>query len=111
MGASLYIHIPFCVRKCEYCDFVSGVAGEAEIDRYLRAFERELELRFPDGLAPATLFVGGGTPTRLTARQLDDFGAILHRRVDLSACAEFTCEINPGTLTPDKAAALVRAGV
>jgi oxygen-independent coproporphyrinogen-3 oxidase len=111
MAASLYIHIPFCVRKCEYCDFVSGVAGEAEIDRYLRGLERELELRFPDGLAPATVFVGGGTPTRLTARQLDEFGAILRRRVDLSECSEFTCEINPGTLTPEKATALVRAGV
>ncbi len=111
MAASLYIHVPFCVRKCEYCDFVSGVAGEAEIDRYLHALDQELALRFPQGLSAATVFVGGGTPTRLAARQLDALGDILRRRVDLSRCTEFTCEINPGTLTPDKADALARAGV
>ncbi|MBX3461475.1 MAG: radical SAM family heme chaperone HemW [Planctomycetes bacterium] len=109
--ASLYIHIPFCVRKCEYCDFVSGVAGEAEIDRYLAALERELALRFPDGFAPDTVFVGGGTPTRLTAGQWRTLGAALRRHLDLSTCREFTSEINPGTLTPDKADALRQAGV
>lgn len=109
--ASLYLHIPFCVRKCEYCDFVSGVAGEAEIDRYLRALDRELELRFPGGLAPDTVFIGGGTPTRLSATQWLTLGGILRRRLDLSRCAEFTSEINPGTLTPEKADALRAAGV
>lgn len=109
--ASLYIHIPFCVRKCEYCDFVSGVAGEAEIDRYLAALDLELAMRFPGGLAPDTVFIGGGTPTRLTALQWRDLGRLLRRRLDLSGCREFTSEVNPGTLTPDKAAALREAGV
>lgn len=111
MTASLYIHIPFCVRKCEYCDFVSGVAGEAEINRYLRALDFELALRFPHGLAPATVFIGGGTPTRLSTEQWLMLGGILRRHLDLSGCAEFTSEINPGTLTPAKAAALAQAGV
>lgn len=109
MAASLYIHIPFCVRKCGYCDFYSGVAGEADIDRYLRALDREFTLRGP--LAPATVFIGGGTPTRLSAAQLRDLGAILRRHVNLRECSEFTCEINPGTLTPEKADALVAMGV
>lgn len=111
MADSLYIHVPFCVRKCEYCDFVSGVAGEAEIDRYLRALDTELALRFPRGLAPATVFIGGGTPTRLSAAQWMALGAILRRRLDLTNCTEFTSEINPGTLTPEKADALAQAGV
>lgn len=110
-AASLYIHIPFCVRKCEYCDFYSGVAGDAEIDRYLDALEAECRLRFPDGLAPRTIFMGGGTPTRLSAKQLIRLGNALRNCLDLSACAEFTSEINPGTLTPGKADALVRMGV
>jgi oxygen-independent coproporphyrinogen III oxidase len=111
MTASLYIHIPFCVRKCEYCDFYSGVATEADIDRYLDALEHELRLRFPRGFAPATVFMGGGTPTRLSAGQLLRLGDILRARLDLSACTEFTSEINPGTLTPAKADALRRMGV
>jgi oxygen-independent coproporphyrinogen III oxidase len=111
MAPSLYIHVPFCVRKCEYCDFVSGVAGEAEIDRYLRALDTELALRFPAGLAPATIFIGGGTPTRLGAAQWLTLGSLLRRHLDLSRCVEFTSEINPGTLTPEKADALVQAGV
>jgi oxygen-independent coproporphyrinogen III oxidase len=111
MAASLYIHIPFCVRKCEYCSFYSGVASEAEIDAYLCALDREFALRFPDGLAPSTIFIGGGTPTRLSAKQLSRLGEILRARVDLRDCAEFTSEINPGTLTPEKAHALVAMGV
>jgi oxygen-independent coproporphyrinogen-3 oxidase len=111
MAASLYIHIPFCVRKCEYCSFYSGVASEAEIDAYLGALDREFTLRFPDGFAPATVFMGGGTPTRLSARQLVRLGEILRARVDLRDCAEFTSEINPGTLTPEKAQALRAMGV
>lgn len=108
---SLYIHIPFCVRKCEYCDFYSGVATGQDIDRYLDALEHELRLRLPEGFAPDTVFMGGGTPTRLSASQLLRLGDVLRSRVDLTNCAEFTSEINPGTLTPAKADALVRLGV
>ena len=111
MTASLYIHIPFCVRKCGYCDFYSGVSGEAEIDAYLAAMDTELALRFPQGLVPDTVFMGGGTPTRLSAAQLVRLGGILRGRLDLSSCREFTSEINPGTLTPEKADALLAMGV
>lgn len=109
--ASLYIHIPFCVRKCGYCDFYSGVASDADIGRYLAALEREFALRAPGGLAPETIFIGGGTPTRLNATQLGVLGGILRKHVNLGACTEFTCEINPGTLTSEKADALVAMGV
>ena len=110
-AASLYIHIPFCVRKCEYCDFYSGVAGEEEIDQYLDALEVECALRFRQPFSPRTIFMGGGTPTRLSATQLLRLGDILRKRIDLSQCLEFTSEINPGTLTPEKADALMRMGV
>ncbi|MBE7490145.1 MAG: radical SAM family heme chaperone HemW [Planctomycetes bacterium] len=109
--ASLYIHIPFCVRKCGYCDFYSGAAGDADMERYLNALEREFDLRARHGLAPETIFIGGGTPTRLGAAQLRRLGAILGRHVDRSRCVEFTCEINPVTLTPEKADALAAMGV
>ncbi|MDC1142581.1 radical SAM family heme chaperone HemW [Planctomycetota bacterium] len=108
---SLYIHIPFCVRKCEYCDFYSGVATDADIEQYLKALGQELELRLPAGFAPHTIFMGGGTPTRLSADQLNLLGDTLAASIDISSCVEFTSEINPGTLTADKADALVRMGV
>jgi oxygen-independent coproporphyrinogen III oxidase len=109
MNASLYIHIPFCVRKCEYCDFVSGVATRDDIARYLRALDAELATRFPQGLEPATVFMGGGTPTRLEAEHLHELGDILRRHIRPQG--EFTSEINPSTLTPAKADALARMGV
>jgi len=109
--SSLYIHIPFCVRHCEYCDFYSEVASERDIDAYLNALEREFRLRFADGLAPETIFVGGGTPTRLSAAQLRRLGEILARYIDKARPNEFTVEINPGTLDSEKASALAAMGV
>ncbi|MHC4841097.1 MAG: radical SAM family heme chaperone HemW [Planctomycetota bacterium] len=108
---SLYIHIPFCVRKCEYCDFYSGVATDDDIQRYLRALEVELALRLPDDFAPHTIFVGGGTPTRLSADQLSRLGEVVNGALDMSSCIEFTSEINPGTLNAAKATALRSMGV
>lgn len=109
----LYVHIPFCVRKCGYCDFYSEVGSEAEAQRFLDAVEAELAIRAKEfaPLAPKTVFFGGGTPTKLTAPQLVRLGEILHRHVDLSQVIEWTSEINPGTLDPAKAAALAAMGV
>ncbi|MCF6229094.1 MAG: radical SAM protein, partial [Planctomycetes bacterium] len=108
---SLYIHIPFCVRKCEYCDFYSGVATDADIELYLQALKREMQVRLPLNFAPHTVFMGGGTPTRLSASQLTMLGETLNETLDLSSCIEFTSEINPGTLTAAKAEALRGMGV
>ena len=109
--SSLYFHIPFCVRHCEYCDFYSEVASERDIDVYLNALEREFRLRFASGLAPETIFVGGGTPTRLSGAQLHRFGEIIARYIDRARLNEFTVEINPGTLDAEKAQALAAMGV
>lgn len=108
--SALYIHVPFCVRKCEYCDFYSEAAGERDIERYLDALEREFRLR-NEALLPRTIFVGGGTPTRLSAAQLARLGQTLSRHVDFSCMQEFTVEINPGTLDAGKAQALTAMGV
>ncbi|MEE9311764.1 MAG: radical SAM family heme chaperone HemW [Planctomycetota bacterium] len=108
---SLYIHIPFCVRKCEYCDFYSGVATDSDIELYLKALKQEMLARLPANFAPRTVFMGGGTPTRLSAAQLKTLGEMLNETLDMSSCLEFTSEINPGTLTADKAAALRAMGV
>lgn len=105
----LYLHVPFCARKCEYCAFYSEpVAGELG-DRFIAALIRELEF-VADELQPATVFVGGGTPTLLTFKQWD---ALFHalRRCLPQAPAEWTVEANPATLSLDKARFLRENGV
>jgi oxygen-independent coproporphyrinogen-3 oxidase len=110
----LYLHVPFCVRKCGYCDFYSlpQPEGRAAPDaaRYLAALEREMDA-LPAGFAPETIFFGGGTPTELAAEDLARLLASVARRVDLAGVLEWTCESNPGTLTSEKARLLRDAGV
>lgn len=107
----LYIHIPFCVRKCRYCDFYSVEgACAAERSAFLDALEVELG-RLPPGFAPETVFIGGGTPTAFEPAELSRFLTLLNERVRLGDVTEWTCEANPGTLTREKVAILRDAGV
>ena len=106
----LYVHVPFCARKCPYCDFNSHAGRDGEIDAYLDALLAEAAAH-ARGLAPRTIFVGGGTPTHPSEAQLDRFLGGLVAGLDLSRLEEFTVEANPGTFTPGKVRALVRHGV
>lgn len=98
---SLYIHVPFCAHKCEYCAFYSEASNGAAIQRYVEALVRELELVAPD-LKPATIFFGGGTPSILTLQQ---WRRILEtmERLDLLGAAEWSIECNPATVSLEKA--------
>ena len=109
---ALYVHVPFCETKCSYCDFFSLPGGRRgrEPEEYLDALDRELAARAPGGFAPETIFVGGGTPTVLSADELRRLGAILRARCDLSRLREWTVEANPGTLDAGKIDALLAAG-
>jgi len=106
-----YVHIPFCARKCGYCDFASLAGAEDSADRYLSALAREIEMSLPEPQKVATIFVGGGTPTRLSGRQLSRLTAILKEWLILTPGGEWTVEANPGTLDAEKVAILVEAGV
>jgi oxygen-independent coproporphyrinogen-3 oxidase len=110
---ALYVHVPFCETKCSYCDFFSLPGGRKgrEPEEYLDALDRELAARAPAGFAPETVFVGGGTPTVLSAAELRRLGAILRARCDLSRVREWTVEANPGTLDGAKIDALLSCGV
>lgn len=108
-GTSLYVHVPFCVVKCGYCDFNSYVVEDRSVhDRFLAALEAELTRTWPGG-APVSVFVGGGTPSLLEPERLERLFATLARHVDLAACGEVTMEANPESLTEQKAA-IARAG-
>jgi oxygen-independent coproporphyrinogen-3 oxidase len=107
-----YLHIPFCAHKCGYCDFASVAGAEALAERYLDALEREILLRVGGEPCPVeTIFIGGGTPTRLDAGQLDRLLTVTRRWFPLEPGGEFTVEANPGTLDAEKADVLADGGV
>jgi oxygen-independent coproporphyrinogen III oxidase len=107
--ASLYVHLPFCVVKCPYCDFYSVVESGDAIDTLLGAMDRELAAR-ARGLRPRTIFVGGGTPSFLSPSQTERFLESLHRHVDVGGVEEFTVESNPESVTAEKVRLWRRAG-
>ncbi|MCA1597017.1 MAG: radical SAM family heme chaperone HemW, partial [Chloroflexi bacterium] len=103
---SLYIHIPFCLSKCYYCDFVSAVHEDKLAERYTRALCAESALRraelldiepCPEWLRARTVFFGGGTPTTLSTEQLGRISAALRRDFGITPDAEITIEANPRT--------------
>jgi oxygen-independent coproporphyrinogen-3 oxidase len=106
---SLYVHVPFCAKKCSYCAFYSEASDGETINRYVASLIRELELIAHD-LKPRTVFFGGGTPSLLNLRQWEQILAAMHR-LGLTAAAEWTVECNPATVSLDKARLLRSYGV
>ena len=93
----LYIHVPFCEKKCGYCSFYSITNGTQHTSSWLEALEREAS-RF-GRLSLSTIYIGGGTPTVLTLSQWQELAAIIHRNFDTSALIEATSEANPNSIT------------
>ena len=114
---SLYVGIPFCPTRCAYCSFVSADVGRALklIDPFLDCLSREIratgEMLAGAGLKVRTVYFGGGTPTTLSAPQLDRLMGELAEHIDLSACTEYTVEAGrPDTITREKLDVLARRG-
>jgi len=103
----VYIHVPFCARRCSYCDFSIAVRREVPVDDYLRALDAELTLRFPasEPTEVDTIYFGGGTPSRLGGEGLARAIEIVTRRFAPARGAEVTVEANPD----DMEAAALRA--
>jgi oxygen-independent coproporphyrinogen-3 oxidase len=101
---ALYVHVPFCERRCIYCDFATYTGQEAQVPAYLRALEREIAGRAARLGRPRahTVFFGGGTPSLLSPAEVAGVLAALHEHFALDADAEITLECNPGTV--DRAA-------
>lgn len=111
---SLYIHIPWCVRKCPYCDFNSHEArGTAPEDDYIAALIADLESALPLiwGRKIYTVFFGGGTPSVFSAAGIEQIITAVRARLPLSVDAEITLEANPGTFEAEKFRAYRAAGV
>ena len=108
----IYIHVPFCHRKCTYCAFFSRVeSGKWKVDSYVDSLLVEMEQRSGEQAHPVrTVYFGGGTPSILPLAQLARIVEGLHRCFDLSRLEEMTLEANPEDLTPDYLAGLRRLG-
>ena len=105
--AGIYIHIPFCKRRCIYCDFFSTTQSEKK-SAYVRALCRELKMRrdYVEGEEIETIYLGGGTPSQLTEEELKAIFASIYHIYKVKEDAEITLEANPDDLTPEYVAML-----
>lgn len=109
----LYLHIPFCVKKCAYCDFLSSICDDDTRQRYVEALCREICVRAEEfrNYTVTTVFMGGGTPSILTSEQIEKIFTTLHSCFDIQKEAEITIEVNPGTVNDEKIEAWKQAGI
>jgi oxygen-independent coproporphyrinogen-3 oxidase len=109
----VYVHVPFCARRCTYCDFSIAVRRVVPVEEYTTSVTGELDLRFRDRGAWSvdTLYFGGGTPSRLGGDGVRDLVDAIRRRIDLAPGAEVTLEANPDDITPEAVRAWRDAGI
>lgn len=111
--ASLYIHIPFCTRKCPYCHFYVKRFAQEQVNLYLQALKKEWSLRAPlmEGFSLVSLYLGGGTPSLLSVEEIGEILEEVRRRVSLADEAEITLEANPEYLDALKLQRLRALGI
>jgi putative oxygen-independent coproporphyrinogen III oxidase len=109
----VYVHVPFCARRCVYCDFAIAVRRHVPVDDYVSAIERELSIRFPEegDWQVETLYFGGGTPSRLGGDGVSRLLDVLQERLTIAPHAEVTLEANPEDASLDAVRAWRAAGI
>jgi len=113
-----YLHVPFCHRRCYYCDFPVSVVGDRPLNgarhtlaHYVAVLGQEIEVTPPSGVPLETVFLGGGTPSLLSPQQVGDLLTRLDRRFGLAADAEISMEVDPGTFNTERLRGYGAAGV
>ncbi|MBR3645350.1 MAG: radical SAM family heme chaperone HemW [Lachnospiraceae bacterium] len=109
----IYIHIPFCAKKCDYCDFLSAPADGRTKRLYVESIKKEIKMSYYKlaGYVVDTVFIGGGTPSILDGYQIEDIMSTLREYANISQDAEITIECNPGTVTKEKLKSYRKAGI
>lgn len=109
----IYIHIPFCVQKCAYCDFLSAPADEAVREQYIDALKEEIRQQksFGSEYKVISIFIGGGTPSILEGAQIAEILKEIRNYFAMEVDAEITIECNPGTLSEDKLSCYKKSGI
>ena len=110
-ASSVYIHIPFCATKCYYCAFNTSTFHKEQAEVYLQALRTEMELYASETDSLHTIFIGGGTPSILSANALEQLFADIHLNFTISPDAEITVECNPGTVDAEKLSVMRDSGV
>lgn len=112
-GLEIYIHIPFCVKKCDYCDFLSAPADLETKEKYVEALINELKLNKNkmSEYVVDTVFIGGGTPSLLEENQISKIMSVLRDNCNMSENPEITIECNPGTITESKLLEYKKSGI
>ena len=101
----IYVHIPFCIKKCDYCDFLSGPSGPKEQADYVDALLEEINAAEEGkGRSVSSVFIGGGTPSVLDERFIGEILNHIRRKFQIADHAEITIEVNPGTAEAHKKA-------
>ena len=110
MSQSLYVHIPFCLKRCIYCDFVSGIYDPQKEAAYIDALKKEI-YGISNKTPFSTLFIGGGTPTVLSVAALTGLITHIFKHFNFIDDYEATIEANPGTLDKEKFLAINASGI
>ena len=111
---ALYIHFPWCEKKCPYCDFNSHQIKDGfDENRYIKALIADLETELPNiwGRQVHSIFIGGGTPSLLSPKGMDELLSAIRARINLEPDAEITMEANPGSIEAEKFAAFAKCGI
>lgn len=108
----LYVHIPFCAKKCDYCDFISYCEKNDKIEEYIKVLKQEInsELEKVSEYGVATIYIGGGTPSYIDSKYILEILELIKSKIDLKN-TEITIEVNPGTVTEEKLLDYKKAGI
>lgn len=107
----IYVHIPFCIKKCVYCDFLSAPADEETKEKYVKALCEEVANGNDKDETVSSIFIGGGTPSVLKAEQIERILTSIYDNYNVNSDAEITIECNPGTVTYEKLISYKRSGI
>lgn len=102
MELGIYIHIPFCVRKCNYCDFISYANKQEKIETYINCMIKEIDKFDFENFYITTIYIGGGTPSFIDEKYIKLIAEKIKSKIDLKTVKEFTIEVNPGSADKEK---------
>lgn len=111
----IYVHIPFCKRKCKYCDFKSFACEENVYERYINALKSEIKIAsksiMPTIHEVDTIYIGGGTPSLIDAKYIEEIIETIYQNIKVAGNAEVTIEVNPGTVNKEKLETYKKLGI
>ena len=107
----IYIHIPFCKKKCKYCDFVSFFSNEEKIQTYFEKLIEEINSKKIENKNVNTIYIGGGTPSFVNSKYIVEILENINKKFKIDVNAEITLEINPGTITKEKLLHYKKVGI